>query len=96
MTGKRDWFVNISPSIKNKVKFANENTLIVEGIEVVLIMRKDGKQLVISNILYIPSMKRNFLRIWKLIEKNYKVLIKDKMTRVPNSGGKLILKTPLF
>ena len=45
------------------VKFANDNTLATEGIGDVLIMRKDGKRLVISNVLYIPGMKRNFLII---------------------------------
>lgn len=95
MTGRRYWFVNISPSIKNKVKFANDNTLVAEGIGDVLIMKKDGKQSVNSNVLYIPGMKSNFLSIWQLIKKSYKVLIKDKMMRVLNSGGKLILKASM-
>lgn len=58
-------------------------------------MRKDDKRSVISNVLHIPSMKSNFLGIGKLIEKNYKVLIKDKMVRVLDSDGRLILKAPM-
>jgi len=63
MTGRKDWFVNMKPLMKNMVKFANDNTLAGEGIGDVLIMRKDGKRSVISNVLYIPSMKSNLLNI---------------------------------
>ena len=31
MTERKDWVVNISPSMKNKVRFTNDNTLVVEG-----------------------------------------------------------------
>ena len=91
MSGRKDCFVNIKPSMKNMVKFANDNTLAAEGVGDVLIMRKDGNRSVISNVLYIPGMKSNLLSIGKLVEKNYKVSIKDKMMRVLNSNGRLIL-----
>ena len=82
MSGRKDWFVNIKPSMKNMVKFANDNTLAVEGVGDVLIMRKDSKRSVISNVLYIPGMKSNLVNIGQLFEKNYKISIKDKMMRV--------------
>ena len=47
MTGRKDWFINMKPSMKNMVKFANDNTLATEGIGDVMIMRKDGKRSVI-------------------------------------------------
>lgn len=96
MTRRKDWFVNISPSMKNKVKFSNDNTMVVESICDVLIMRKDGKRLVTSNVLYIPDMESNFLSIGQLIVKNYKVLVKDNIMRVLESGGRLILNEPMF
>ena len=55
--------------MKNMVKFVNDNTLAAEGIEDVMIMRKDGKRSVISNVLYIPGMKSNLLSIGQLVEK---------------------------
>lgn len=92
MTGRKKLFINISTSLKNKVKFENDNTLCAEGIGDVLIRRKDGKLSVISNMLYIPGMKSNLLSICQLIERNYKVLIKDRMMRVIDSRNRLILK----
>ena len=81
--------------MRNNVKFANENTLTSEGICDILIRRKDGKREVISIVLYIPGMKSNLLGIRQLIEKNYKMLIEDKMMKVLDSSGKLILKAPM-
>lgn len=49
--------------MKNKKKLLNGNTLEAEGIGGVMIMRKYGKRSAISNVLYIPDMKSNFLRI---------------------------------
>ena len=51
MSGRKDWFVYLKPSIKNMVKFANDNTLATEGIGDVIIMRKDGKRSTISNVI---------------------------------------------
>lgn len=51
MTSRKDWFVNIKSSMKNMVKFENGNTLAAEGIGDVLIMRKDGKRSLVSNVL---------------------------------------------
>ena len=95
MSGRKDWFVNIKSSMKNMVKFANNNTLAAEGVGDVLIMRKDYKRSVISNVLHIPGMKSNFLSIGQLVEKNYKVSIEDKMMKVLNSNERLILKAPM-
>ena len=32
MSGRKYWFVNLKPSMKNMVKFTNDNTLAAEGI----------------------------------------------------------------
>lgn len=58
-------------------------------------MRKNGKRSVISNVLYILGMKVLDSCLGQLIEKNYKVLIEDKVMRVLDSCGRLIMKTPM-
>ncbi|GAU26641.1 hypothetical protein TSUD_102510 [Trifolium subterraneum] len=95
MTGRRDWFVSINKSMKSKVKFGNDSTLAAEGVGDVLIMRKDSKQSLISNVLYIPGMKSNLLSIGQLIEKNYKVVIEDRLMKLTDANGRLILKAPM-
>ncbi|XP_050887204.1 uncharacterized protein LOC127092382 [Lathyrus oleraceus] len=93
MTGRKYWSININPSSKNKVKFANDNTLFAEGIDDVLIRRKDGKRSVIFNVLYIPIMKSKMLSISQLIKRNYKVIIEDRIMKVIDLRNRLILKT---
>jgi len=95
MTGRRDWFVKINSTSKSKVKFADDSTLSAEGIGEVLIKKKDGGQSLISEVLYIPGMKSNLLSIGQLLEKGYRVLLEDKMMRVHDPKGKLILKAPM-
>lgn len=82
MTGRKYLFVNMSPLMKNEVKPSNDNTMSAEGISDVMVMKKNGKRSVISDVLCIPDMKSNSLSICQLIEKNYKVLIEDKTTRL--------------
>ena len=77
------------------VKFAIKNNLEAEGIRDVLIMRKDGKRSLISNVLYIPGKKSNLLNIGLLVEKNYKVSVEGKMMRFLDANGRLILKDPM-
>jgi hypothetical protein len=59
--------------MKNMVKFTNDNTLTAKGVGDALIMRKDDKRSVISNVLYIPGMKSNLPSIGQLVENNYSV-----------------------
>lgn len=72
MTSRKDGLFNIIQSMKNKMEFVNDSILAAEGICDVLIIRKYGKQSLISNILYIPNIKSNLLCFGQLIEKNYK------------------------
>ncbi|GAU34193.1 hypothetical protein TSUD_162940 [Trifolium subterraneum] len=79
--------VSINKSMKSRVKFGNDGTLAAEGVGDVLIMRKDGKQSLISNVLYIPGMKSNLLIIDQLIEKNYKVVIEDRLMKLTDANA---------
>lgn len=51
--GIKDWFVKINRAMKNKVKFADDTTLIADGISDVLIMRIDGEHSLIKYVLFI-------------------------------------------
>ncbi|GAU20588.1 hypothetical protein TSUD_297610 [Trifolium subterraneum] len=80
---------------KNKVKFANDSTLNAEGVGVVCIRSKNGDQAFINDVLYIPGIKCNLHSVGHLIEKDYKIVIEDRMMRLMDSDRKLILKVPM-
>ena len=63
MTRRKDWFVKINRAMKNKVKFADDTTLAVDGIGDVLIMRYDGGYSLIKDVFQILGIKYNLLSI---------------------------------
>lgn len=95
MTGKKDWFINLDESKKSTVKFADDSKLVSQGIGKVMIKRKDGKQSLITDVLYVPGMKSNLLSLGQLLEKGYRMIMEDKMLKVIDSNQKLIIKAPL-
>ncbi|XP_050878500.1 uncharacterized protein LOC127082306 [Lathyrus oleraceus] len=76
--GRKDWFVKIYRAMKKEVKFVNDTTLMAEGISDVLIMRRDGGNSFIKDVLYILGIKCNFLSIGQLLEKGHKTHMENK------------------
>ncbi|XP_058783965.1 uncharacterized protein LOC131658716 [Vicia villosa] len=95
MTGRRDWFMQINQVAKNKVKFTDDSTLMAEGVGYVLIDKKDGGHSMVKGVLYIPGIKCNLLSIGQLLEKGYNIRLEDKILRVVDASGVLILKAPM-
>ena len=69
MTEKMDWFINLNESSKSRFRFANDSTLTIEGIGRVAFKGKDGKDIVIEEVLFVPSIKTNLLSLGQLLEK---------------------------
>ncbi|XP_050914845.1 uncharacterized protein LOC127129761 [Lathyrus oleraceus] len=78
MMGRKVWFIKINYAMKNKVKFANDTTLATNAISDVLIMRRDVGHSLIKYVLYIPRIKCNLLIIGQLLDKGYKIHMKNK------------------
>ncbi|XP_050876427.1 uncharacterized protein LOC127080138 [Lathyrus oleraceus] len=95
MTGRKDWFVQINQAAKSKVKFTDDTILSVEGVGDVLIGKRNGGHSRIKDVLYIPGIKCNLLSIGQLLERGYKIRFEDKILRVLDSNGVLILKAPM-
>ncbi|XP_019465092.1 PREDICTED: uncharacterized protein LOC109363293 [Lupinus angustifolius] len=95
MTGNKDWFVTLDKSVETRIKFADDSIIKAEGIGKVMIKKKDGSTSYISSVLYVPRMKSNLLSLGQLLEKGYKMRLEEKMLKVFNKKGVLILKAPL-
>ncbi|XP_058746623.1 uncharacterized protein LOC131619552 [Vicia villosa] len=96
MTGRNNWFVKINCAMKNKVKFADDTILAVDGINDVVIMRRDGVNSLIKYVLYILGIKGNLLSIGQLLHKGNKIHMKNKVLRVMDSNRVLVLKARMF
>jgi len=71
MTRKKDWFINLNESSKSRVHFADNSILTAEGIRRVAFKRKDGKDIVVEEVLFVPGMKTNLLSLGQLLEKRF-------------------------
>lgn len=78
MKGRKDWFIKINCVMKNKVMFADDTTLEADGIDDVLIVRRDAGYSLIKYVLYILGIKFNLLCIGQLLEKRYKIHMENK------------------
>ncbi|XP_019414559.1 PREDICTED: uncharacterized protein LOC109326317 [Lupinus angustifolius] len=95
MTGHRDWFIQLDDSVRTRVKFVDDSFITAEGMGKIVIKRKDGIKAYISNVLYVPKMKNNLISLGQLLEKGYNICMKDRMLKIYNEEGNLILKAPL-
>lgn len=95
MTGRKDWFTSLDEIIKSKVKFADARVLTVEGIGKITVKKKNGGQVLITDVLFVPGMKSNLLSLGQLLEKGYTSRLENKMLRVYDKQNHLILKSPL-
>jgi len=78
MTGKKYWFAELDNSLNRKIRFADNSMVSTAGIGKVLIHRKDGKKASITDVLYVPNMKRNLISIGELLQKGYTMKMKHK------------------
>ncbi|GAU27372.1 hypothetical protein TSUD_55260 [Trifolium subterraneum] len=67
MTSNKEWLVNYDSSKKSTIRFADSRTVKSEGIGDMLIKGKDGNQVLITGVMYMPS---NILSIEQLVEKD--------------------------
>jgi len=95
MTGRREWLIDLDPSVRSSVRFADNNTITVEGVGKVMITRKDGKTAYMSDVLYVPNMKYNLLSLGQLLEKGYTMSMQQNHIEVYDGQQRLILRAPL-
>jgi hypothetical protein len=80
---------------RSKVKFADNNTISVEGKGKVLVQRKNGNHTFVTDVLYVPTMKHNPLSLGQLLEKGFTMTVKNNSIQVFDPQHKIILKAPL-
>ncbi|XP_058755971.1 uncharacterized protein LOC131629192 [Vicia villosa] len=95
MTCRKDLFVEINQATKNKVKVADDTTLVADGVNDVLIMRRDGGPSLIKDVIYILGIKCNLLSIGQLLEKDYIIRMENKILRILDRNKVLVLKAPM-
>ncbi|XP_019416453.1 PREDICTED: uncharacterized protein LOC109327756 [Lupinus angustifolius] len=95
MTSHKEWLTNFDSSRESKVKFADDNTLKVEGAGDVVIIRNNGSKALISDVLFVPGMKYNLLSIGQLVQKGFTAIMGNGQVEVLDTKKRIILRSKL-
>ena len=68
MTGERSYFSELNESIKGKVKFGDGSCVDINGKGSILFEAKTGEHRLLTDIYYIPDLKRNILSLGQATE----------------------------
>ncbi|WVZ03895.1 hypothetical protein V8G54_024701 [Vigna mungo] len=94
MIERREWLVNLDPSIRSNVRFIDDSTVTEEGIDRVLITCKNGRVTYMDVVLYVPTMKSNLLSLGQLLEKGYTMTMQQNLIKVFDRRQRLVIKAP--
>lgn len=78
---------------KTSVRLADSKSLAVEGMENIVLERKDSKEALIKNILYVPGMKYNLMSVGQLVENGFSVVLNVDLLQLFDNKDKLVLKS---
>lgn len=95
MIGNKNWFVKSDESIKISICFAHNNMVTSEGMGNIRMKKKDEHEIIMNDLLYVPSMASNLNSLGQLLDKNYTMKLEGKELKVFGEISKLILKEPL-
>ncbi|WVY95447.1 hypothetical protein V8G54_034535 [Vigna mungo] len=95
MTGKRDFFSFLDESVKGEVNFGNKSKIRVMGKGNISIQSKNGTNVTIADVYYVPGLFWNLLSMGQLLEKRYKVRIDNEVCEIMNKDNKNIARVKM-
>jgi hypothetical protein len=78
MTGDKAQFSELNLSVGGTVRFGDGSTVGIAGRGNVLLELQNSGQRVLTNVYYIPELKRNIISLGKLTERGCKIVLEDK------------------
>eukprot|EP00253_Pinus_taeda_P009846 PITA_09846 len=82
MTGNIAMFSNLDENVKFEVTTGTDSKISVKGKGRVSIQARNGEQIIVPEVYYVPGLKCNLLSIGQLIDKGYNVFFKDDMCTI--------------
>eukprot|EP00257_Ricinus_communis_P022247 XP_015581921.1 uncharacterized protein LOC107262187 [Ricinus communis] len=96
MTVKKNLFVTIDESYNDSISFADDKKIVYEGKGDILIQAKNGSHQFITDVYYVPKMKVNVLSLCQLLEKQFKIYLKNGALVMKDNKGNMIAKAGTF
>ncbi|KAD2394266.1 hypothetical protein E3N88_41243 [Mikania micrantha] len=92
MTGLKDVFAEIDEQVSGQVKFGDGSKVPIRGKGSMLFECKNGDQLLIQDVYYIPALSSNIMSLGQLTERGYEVSMRDSYLKLVDERGRLVLK----
>ncbi|XP_050909719.1 uncharacterized protein LOC127123552 [Lathyrus oleraceus] len=94
-TGYKGWLTDFNSNKKTSVKLTDSKSLMVEGMYKIVIQRKEGKTVLIEDMLFVPGMQCNMLSISQLVVKGFSVIMEGGSLKLYDKKKRIVLKSTL-
>nr|GFB24625.1 zinc finger, CCHC-type [Tanacetum cinerariifolium] len=92
MTGTKSHFRDIDESVTGHVRFRDGSYVQIKGRGSILLGCKNNEQKIVSDIYYIPNLKRNILSLGQLMEIGCKIIMDGNKLTLYEKNKKLLIK----
>ena len=79
LTGNKQWLIDFDSRRRTKIRCVDDKYLNAEGMGNVRFRVKNGKNILIKDVWYVPGIKINLMSVGQLIEKGFSVVMKDNL-----------------
>lgn len=85
MTGHRSKFTTLDEGVRGEVMFGDGSTVKIHGKGSISLTTQDGKECILGEVYFIPSLCNNIISLGQLSESGSKVIIKGEFLWVYNN-----------
>ena len=89
MTGRKEFFNKLDESVNGSVKFGDNSRIQIEGRGEIEVSQKDGSNLCLNNVLFVPKLEANILSLGQLDEEGYRMVMGEGKLTIFNPYGQL-------
>ena len=93
MTGLKSFFHSIDEQKTGNVNFRDGSSIKYEGRGTIIVVCKNGEEIELEGVLYLPRLKINFLSLGKLDDQGCKTSLSEGYLTIHDKKGKLLTKT---
>ncbi|GBL61133.1 hypothetical protein AVEN_212555-1 [Araneus ventricosus] len=91
MCSQREWFEELKPSSGTVSCAAKSSLLEVAGTGVIRGRLKNGQEIVLTNVLFIPELNGNLISVKQIQKAGYSILFKDNKAIVKGKNKTFVL-----
>ncbi|KAJ0941493.1 putative RNA-directed DNA polymerase [Helianthus annuus] len=92
MTGEKTFFAELDGNVTGQVRFGDGSKVQIKGKGTILFKCKNGEQLVLPDVYFIPALNSNILSLGQMTEVGYEVNMRSDYLKMHDVNGRLMMK----